>query len=135
MASKFVVRDAMESDFPFIYSTWLKGLRYGNKTYEKMDKDSYFKNYHRIIGNILSRPDAYILVACLNDDPTTILGYSVREGENILHYIHVKNAFRRFGIGRALSPGKITKVTHVTDVGWAILCEKYPNAVYDPFLN
>lgn len=134
MADKFAIREATENDFPFIYSTWLKGLRYGNETYEKMDKDSYFKNYHKIIETILYRPDTFIAVACLKDDPTTILGYAVREGERTLHYVHVKNAFRHFGIAKAICPQNLLKVTHITHVGWSILGKKFPNAVYDPFL-
>lgn len=130
--SKFAIREAQESDFAFIYSTWLKGLRYGNDTYEKIDKKAYFEKYHHIIEKILEHPSTYIMVACLGDDPSTILGYAVRSGENIIHYVHVKNAFRRFGIATALAPQKLLKVTHITNVGWSILCEKYPGAVYDP---
>jgi hypothetical protein len=133
--SKFAVRDAKELDFPFIYSTWLKGLRFGNDVYGLIEQNSYFTNFHKVIEAILARPDTFIMVACLKDDPDTILGYSVRGADDTLHYVHVKQAFRRFGIARELTPTKIKRVTHITRAGWAILKEKYPKAVFDPFLN
>jgi ribosomal protein S18 acetylase RimI-like enzyme len=127
------LREAQESDFPFIYSTWLKGLRFGNETFEKIHQDTYFKQYHKILEQILTKPETYIVVACLPDDPSTILGYSVREGEDTLHYVHVKQAFRQFGIAKTLCPENLRRVTHVTNVGWSILKKKFPNAVFNPF--
>lgn len=135
MANRFAIRDATESDFDFIYATWLKGLRFGNDAYGLIEQDSYFRNFHKIIENILQRPSTFIAVACLSDDPSTILGYSVREGEDTVHYIHVKKAFRNFGVARALCPTDVKRVTHVTKMGWNILKEKFPEAVYDPFIN
>lgn len=133
MASPFKLREAKESDFPFIYATWLKGLRFGNDVFGTIEQHSYFRNYHKVIETILHRPSVVIPVACLIEDPNTILGYALRE-DGMLHYIHVKSAFRRFGIARALSPPEISRVTHTTKMGWAILKEKFPNAIYDPFL-
>jgi hypothetical protein len=132
--STFKTREATESDFPFIYSTWLKGLRFGNDVYGLIEQHSYFKNYHRVIEVILNRPDTFINVACLADDPTTILGYAVL-GPGMIHYVHVKQAFRRFGIAKELCPKDPKRVTHVTKVGWSILREKFPNCIFDPFLN
>jgi hypothetical protein len=133
--SRFSLRDANEADFPFIYSTWLKGLRYGNDAFGMIDQQAYFDKYHQVIEKILAAPSTYILVACLSDDPSTILGYSVREGTDTLHYVHVKDAFRRFGIAKELCPPDLKRVTHVTKVGWSILKEKFPKAVFDPFLT
>lgn len=133
--SKFAVREAIEDDFPFIYSTWLKGLRFGNDVFNLIEQESYFKNYHRALEVILTRPDTRIDVACLIDDPATILGYAVLGDSGILHYVHVKQAFRRFGIARRLCGQDIHRVTHVTHMGWAILKEKFPKAVFDPFIT
>jgi len=133
LANSFLVRDARESDFPFIYSTWLKGLRFGNEVFTLIEQNSYFKHYHKVIEVILHRPDTAIKVACLKDDPETILGYSIL-GDDMVHYVHVKQAFRGFGIGKALCPKSIGRVTHVTKVGWSILKAKHPESYYDPFL-
>lgn len=133
MATRFGIRDAFETDFPFIYSTWLKGLRFGNEAFTMIEQNSYFKNYHKVIEVILNRPDTVIKVACLLDDPETILGYSIL-GEDMVHYVHVKQAFRSFGIGKSLCPKSISRVTHVTKVGLSILKAKHPEFHYDPFL-
>lgn len=134
-ASVFAIRDVSESDFPFIYSTWLKGLRFGNEAFGLMEQHSYFRNYHNAIEAILSRPDTHIKVACLRDDPSTILGYAVLGKDGLVHYVHVKQAFRRFGIAGELCPKDLKRVTHVTKTGWAIIREKFPACIYDPFLN
>lgn len=134
VTDKVKIRGATEDDFPFIYSTWLKGLRFGNDVFNLIEQESYFKNYHRVIEAILNRPDTHIAVACLNDDPTTILGYSILGETGTVHYVHVKQAFRRFGIARGLCPKEIKKVTHITKAGWNILKDKFPQAHYDPFL-
>lgn len=133
VTDSFHIREAKEADFPFIYSTWLKGLRFGNDVFNLIEQHSYFKNYHKVIETILARPNVWISVACLKDDPDTILGYAIRE-EDTVHYVHVKSAFRRFSIAKALCPPAIRRVTHVTKIGWSILKEKHPTAIFDPFI-
>lgn len=130
---KVIIREAKESDFPFIYSTWLKGLRFGNDSFAMMEQGSYFKNYHRYLEHVLNLPSTIIMVAALQEDPDTILGYSVLGNNGTIHYVHVKQAFRKFGIAKQLCPQDIRRVTHVTKVGWSILKAKFPNAIYDPW--
>jgi hypothetical protein len=120
-----------EEDKPFIFSTWLKGLRHGNELFKLMESTSYFKNYHAIIEVLLAAPDTTVLVACLKDDEDVILGYSVFSGETV-HWVHVKDSWRHIGIAKSLTPVKVSKVTHLTKVGTAIL-KKHQGAVFDPF--
>lgn len=131
--NKVAIRDAFESDFEFIYSTWLKGLKFGNEHFKKTHQKSYFEHEHKKIERLLKRSGVYILVACLVSDPTTILGYAIREDEHILHYVHVKYAFRKFGIAKSLCPKDIKLITHYTNVGYLIFKEKFPNGIYDPY--
>lgn len=125
-----LIRKSLDSDKNFIYSTWLNGLRYGNPVYEFIDKDSYFKNYQKVIDAILN--SSTILVACFHDAQETILGYSVLNHET-MHWIFVKPAWRKLGIATALMPKEFTIATHITNVGKAIMIDKYPNAIFDPF--
>lgn len=124
-------------DDPFIYATWLKGLRYGNALYELIDQDAYFMNYHRVVEAILKRPQVEISVACLKNDPEVILGYAVAE-EQTLHWIFVKTAWRKIGIANdllcRLYEQGFERVTHVTDIGKSILFEKFPTVKFNPFL-
>ncbi len=127
------IRDSLPDDKNFIFSTWLKGVYYGNDWFQEIDQDSYFRNYQKIIEKILARPDVRIQVACLRDDPGVVLGYSVLEGD-ILHYVFCKEVWRGIGLSNDLVPKNIKIVTHLTKPGRAILRAKYPNAIFNPFM-
>ncbi len=130
----FKIRDVYQSDIPFIYSTWLKGLRYGNEVFGLIEKTAYFENQHKVIETILNRFDTEVSIACVTDEPEVILGYAAYMPGGIVHYVHVKDAFRRFGIAKALLPNPVNRVTHITKIGWSILKEKHPQAIFNPYL-
>lgn len=134
VADLVTVRDAEEGDSPFIYATWLKGLRFGNDTFGQIDQTIYFDKYHEVIEKILHLPTTVVAVACLKDERDVILGYSILGYPKTLHYVHVKQAWRRFGIGTMLVPKDLDTTTHVTKVGWSILKKKYPKVIFNPFL-
>jgi hypothetical protein len=126
-----IIRQAVASDVPFIFSTWLKGLRYGNEIFELVPAEIYFENYHRIIQNILASPSTQISVACLKEDKDVILGYAVYTGTT-LHWCHVKTAWRNIGIAKQLVPENTNTVSHVTKLGAGIL-KNHPTVVFNPF--
>lgn len=124
-------RPGQEADRAFIYSTWLRGLRYGNDYFELIESGAYYENQHKIIEDILDDVSTVILVACLKDDTDVILAYSVYSGDR-LHYVHVKKSWRGIGIAKSLVPQFIQRVSHITKVGKSIL-SKSPGVVYDPY--
>lgn len=111
-----IVRPFKEDDYNFIISTWLKGLYYGNDWFEKIDKEAYMTHYHAFINSILSRPNIKVNVSALKEDEDVILGYSILEGPK-LHWIYVKEAWRRLGISKDLITHPISTVTHITRLG------------------
>lgn len=119
---KIALRQAVESDLPFIFSTWLKGLYYGSPWWREMQKDVFFCDYHTVISNLLSRDGVQTIILCLSEDPDTILGYSVYT-EKILHWVFVKKAFRKFGFSKQLIPTDVTTYTHLTKMGKVCLPE------------
>ncbi len=125
------IRGGRESDLPFIYSTWLKNLRYGNSWFEAIDQEVYYDVYHNVIEQVLASPGVTVKVACLRDDPEVILGYSVFKGPR-LDYVFVKSAWRGIGIAKLLVPTNIAVVSHLTKVGLALL-RKRPNIKFNPF--
>lgn len=133
-AESVVYRDAVADDVPFIYSSWLNGLRYGNDWFNLIERSSYYKTYHKVIETILTRPGTKVKVACLKDDPEVILGYCAYSG-TILHWVQVKDSWKGIGLARALIPTKVTVVTHVTKVGASLLRSKLPSAVFNPFVT
>ncbi len=124
---------ALRSYEAMIYSDFLKSLRYGNEWYSLIDSDRYFGVYKQVIASLLKRPLSNVRLAVLTDDPDTCLGWSLSEGKS-LHYVFVKKDTRLQGIATELLPKNFTQVTHLTKAGRAIWCNKYQNAIFDPFL-
>lgn len=124
-----MLRDGRPTDLPFIYASWLKGLRYGNDWFGAIDQGIYFKAYHKVLESVLLR--STVKVACLIDEPDAILGYSVTSGTKV-HWVFVKKHWRGIGLARDLLPVQPTIVTHVTKVGLSIL-KKSNSVIFDPF--
>lgn len=123
------IRQGREDDRAFIMATWLRGLYYGNPWFKEIEKDNFMKNYHQIITKVLTKPDISINIASLKDDEDVILGYSITEPK-ILHWIFVKETFRRIGIGKALIPQDTDVTTHLTIMGKKL---KPMKMQFDPF--
>jgi len=123
------IRSAYPSDKNLIYSTWLKGLYFGNDWFREIKKDLYFEIYSEVIQKILSRPNIVIQVACLADDPETVLSYAIlekKEDSYALHWVFTKSSWRKLGLAKKLIPENISYVTHLTKVGKSIKPKKWP---------
>lgn len=129
-----VTRPAVSADKNFILATWLRGLYYGSSLFQDIPKDVFMVNYHAFLTKLIAGPNQIIQVACLKDDPDTILGYAAYRsaaGINVLDYVFVKSAWRRIGIAKSLVPQPVHVVTHLTKVGKSLLTKEM---VYNPFL-
>lgn len=116
-----------------IYSRWLRSLRHGNDWFKLIDSDEYYRNYHKVLENILDGPnEASIRLAVLSDDHDVVLGYSVCRGD-CLDYVHVQKDFRGMGIGRALVPANINWISHLTHTGLRIWGSKMGGVKFNPF--
>ncbi len=130
----FSIRDYLPEDLHFILSTWLRGLFYNSNTFRGIDKKSFFQHYEPVLRRLIASSRGRI--ACLVEDPSVILGYAFYEIPKldvILHYIYVKQAFRRIGIAKDLMPMKINQVTHLTLLGQKILESHFKHIKFDPF--
>lgn len=131
--SLFIVRPYQSTDESFVYSTWLKGLYYGNDWFKEIERDTYFKKYHQVIENVLSRPNVSIRCACLKEDPDVILSYAVLEKNDVeytLHWIFTKSGWRKLGLSKLILP-EVSHVSTLTKVGRAIKPAQWK---FDPFL-
>ena len=127
------VRAGLEGDNNFIFASWLRGLFYGGSHFSMMPKDIFMTNYHKVIEYILKNPKTTIKVACLKDDPEVILGYAILgNNETTLHYVFVKNAWRKIGLAKLLIPDTVKSVSHLTKTGIDML-KKHKEIVYNPF--
>lgn len=127
------IREYQPNDKNFIFSTFLRGLYYGDSWFTLIDKDVFMSNYHKILNVLLASPNTKVNVACLKEDKDIILGYSIYSKDNsILHYVFCKSAWRSIGICRLLVSPSTTTVTHMTKVGLGFL-KKHPHIKFNPF--
>lgn len=130
MSQSFKVRYAQEGDMNFIYSTWLKGLYFSCEYFKKIPSQVFFVDYQRIIDSILENPDVFLHVACLPDDQDVILGYSITT-QNIIHWIFVKESWRKLGICKALVPESLKRCTHVSNIGRTLMYKYGVSSIYE----
>lgn len=124
-----IIRPGIEEDRSFIMATWLRGLYYGSPWFREIEKDNFMAKYHDIISSVIAKPTAQVNVSVLKEDHNVILGYSVTEPK-IIHWIFVKEAWRRVGIGARLLPSNTDVATHLTVMGKKL---KPQNIKFDPF--
>lgn len=132
-ASLVDIRDMVNDDRPFIFSTWLRGLRHSNDYFELIENEAYFKHQHDLIEAILDDFEVTVKIACLKDDPSVVLGYVVYKNTR-LDWCFIKRSWRAIGLARDLVPKDITTVSHVTDVGRALL-RKHPTVRFNPYIT
>lgn len=129
----YTVRDGVKTDHNLILATFLRGLYYGDSWFSLIPKDIFMDNYKHVIQAILNKPETVVKVACLNEDPNVILGYSIMSGDyQTVHWCYVKSAWRKQGIGRALVPKHPTYVSHLTDLGKKLI-GKINSPLFNPF--
>ena len=128
MALPIDLRPCSDIDTPFIFSSWLRS--YASSAY---GGDNYYKRHHQVIEQLMARPGVRMLAATPKEDPQTIIGWSAQE-DSVLHYVYVKEAFRRMGVATLLV-GEYDTITHLTPYGlkW-MQASKQETSVYDPYL-
>lgn len=124
-------RPGSKEDHAFIYASWLQGLYYGNYYFREIDKDIFFKHYNKVIEYLLNKKNSIVVISCLREDPDVILGYAVCE-PTILHWVFIKEPWRKLGLARDIIPKETQVVTHLTEVA----CNIKPKIwVFNPFIT
>ncbi len=132
-AGIYEIRDFKEDDRKFIKATFLKGLYFGDSWYSLIPNAIFVDNYTKVADALLSSPNTIVKVACLKDDADVILGYSILGHQfSTVHWVFVKSAWRKGGIGRALVPLRPDTVTHLTALGKSLM-SKIETASFNPF--
>lgn len=111
-AMSLSIRDVDVQDLNFIFSSWKRSLYY-TKPYRYIDPSTYHRCHGQLIERILNSPNVQIKVACLEDDPNIIVGYSVFQPKT-LHWIYVKEDWRRQRIADKLYPQGVQFCSHMT---------------------
>jgi hypothetical protein len=112
-----------ETDSGLIYSSWPKGVWHSPNGPINQVKTQWFTKFYQHVKHCLETGSVYI--ACMEDNPDFLLGYSVITGP-LLEFVYVKKDFRNQGIATLLVKNKnVSKVKNLTKIGAAILA-KHP---------
>jgi GNAT superfamily N-acetyltransferase len=127
------IRDMVAEDKNFILATSLRGIYYGDSWFSLIPKDTFMDFYKNVIGAMLTKCN--VKVACLPDDPSVIIGYSILSSDyQAIVWVYVKQAWRNKGIAKALVPKYPIAVTHLTRLGKTLL-PKFEGAIFNPFYS
>ena len=93
------IRSANEDDHGFILNSWLKSYYDTADISPRISRKVFFKNEGKIIENLLKTE--LVKIICNPFDETHIYGYACfNDNPTILHYIYVKQPFRKMGLAR-----------------------------------
>ena len=93
------LRDKCSSDIDLIYSSWIRAFC-AQKAVHPSERSWLFAAQRALIEKILERCDT--LVACQPGVEDQVYGYVVSGPGRILHWIYVKDIFRRAHVGARL---------------------------------
>ena len=96
------VRSLIETDYNFIFNSWLKAYRNARAVVE-VNQTIYYQEHHKLIEKLLTRGQTLIIGAA--GDPATIYGYINYEfvqGLFVLHFAYIKHDFRTLGLFKEL---------------------------------
>lgn len=128
--TNITIRGLEVGDANFIYSTFLRGVKYGSDFYKATEESIFFAEYQKVLEGILNRP-VNVVIASLSDEPDVILGWAIYDTKT-LYYVYTKEAWRRQGIATKLLVGSnISEVAHMTKLGEKIRTKK--GWKFDPF--
>ncbi len=109
-----------DKDSGLIYDSYPKGVFHGAAVPILVPKSIWMKAFYKVVRAQLET--ASVRIACSQEEPDTILGYSIISGKT-LHFVYVKSNVRKQGIGNLLTRNKFTDVDNLTltKVGSSIL--------------
>lgn len=135
-----LMRLGSQGDIPLITNSWLTSFRDGPAV-QSCPNRLYFANQHKIMEALI--PRSTIIVCCNEEDHDQILGWACFEKQEraiVLHYLYVKNHFRRLGLAKQimdilLDSEDVSTVfyTHRTPVVDRIRLDR-TRWIYNPFL-
>lgn len=138
----FAIRDSdREKDVPFIMATWLRNYKNSSYFAKRISNSVYFNWHHKLLEALLKRESAEVIVAHPPGEPDVILGYMVTEmvgGEQVIHYVYVKQVFRNMGIAKGMLEHSGVELSGSFFSHWtydldSILKTKTLSITYDPY--
>jgi hypothetical protein len=152
-----ILRRGRRADHDLIIASWLRSMR---SSFVQLDRDGnrvdplirvkspvFFGNSDPSMGplytgqqlrikRLISDPETRVECVAATDDMDVVLSWAIARGD-CLHYVYVKEPFRRQGhskmLIRSLLPNGMRRFSVHTRSGDSFIVSRHPNAVYDPF--
>lgn len=102
MSEALQIRKAGRADIPFITSSWLESFRNAPMV-RGVPNSIYYHYHHKILEEVL--PRSVVLMACNAEDTDQLVGFicaEVFEKSLVVHYVYVKQAFRRLEVAKRM---------------------------------
>ena len=135
-----VIRSYVPSqDFNFISNSWLEDYRRNSFFSHDIPNSIYYPNHTSVITKLIERSSVLLIVN--PSDQNQIYGYIVFEfflGDLIIHWIHVKDKFRKFHLATKLLSSITTPketpifASHMTKITKSLI--KTYKITYNPYL-
>lgn len=106
-------------DQALVYSTWQLGLWGSVPRPTNRPTPRFFAIHSRAIAKILESPGTQVQVASPSNNAGLIVGYSVMNKKH-LHWVYVKDDYRKHGIGALLTQGFETIAKPQTKIARAL---------------
>lgn len=144
----FILRPGADADRNYIIKTWLTSHRqlhwwrpfadasappdkFNRPQWLGIDPQCWWAGHGALVEALL--PHSAILIAAFEEDPDTIMGYAVTS-TGAVHYVYVRNEFRRHGIARALLRPFLSRKDIVYTHPPTLKAQKIPEGwTYDPY--
>lgn len=140
MKNDLLIREMTTGDRNFIYKSIISHYRHSSPHPAQIPDGIYFDYHHYLISKVMRYAGNVVRVAALKDDPDIVFGFIWANFEpETVHYLYVKKAFRRMGIGRLLYESVFSRdtpdiyYTHHTKEA-AFLAHKYEQLIFNPYL-
>ena len=133
MSQEFTTREAQPADRPYIASTWRNSFVLHGVLIDDMRRPLAYDGARVMIENLISRPTTSVLIACLPDAPTVLVGWAAVEAETTIHYIYVRAEFRHHGVATALLAAFPGISHYSTRTKPTLRAARQSGWVYDPF--
>lgn len=139
------IRHATKEDVSFIYNSWLRSFKDSSPWAKLIPNQVFFDNHKKVVSKLLR--DSFVFVACNPDMADQIFGYIVCQPTvgkvAVVHYVYIKQPYRRLGIGAALFDRMLHACEHdrtfpvvATHATYAleVLNTKRIQIVYNPYV-
>ena len=120
-----IFREATPADVSFLYSSFLRSYR-ESPIVKGVDNSTYYNEQAKVVAKLLQNCE--VKVVSPTNDLNSILGYIIYKNDTI-HFVYVKHAFRKLGIGRLLVETYCPEFVQYTH-----FCHRKPTTgIYNPF--